>query len=333
MTARLPTDRDPFAPTLSDDRFGISRSEQAAMRSGDLMAFDFDWKDPAVTKPAKADFYLVAGDKIEPKMRARRVLWTGNFFMSDAPVTAWRKVSEADNKLQPHRPVSMLAKQAEASGSRLGAGATGRGHLLDTQVDDFDSLQLVPMDDPMAANVEVRTLGALAKLELRVEVVKFSRPAADASGISSGRVLATSTNYSAQHVGDGVVIHENRNLDRLLNNGEDVTLAYRQGKATVYDGLAHDVNIVADWMPKDQQAYLRMTMLDALANLSQPQDDETRMREALLYALESTATFFGAKQSKLPSADITLVVNETKATVKGQPAPVQSSPARRMARP
>jgi hypothetical protein len=95
-----------------------------------------------------------------------------------------------------------------------------------------------------------------------------------------------------------------------------VTLAYDNGKATIYDGLAHDVNIVASWMPQDQQGYLRMALLDALSMMKAPQDNDEKLREALRYALESTQSFFGAGETKLHRADIKLVVNEKATVVK-----------------
>jgi hypothetical protein len=159
--------------------------------------------------------------------------------------------------------------------------------------------------------------------------VRFSRPTAGASGVSTGRVLAVSENYAAQDLGGNhVVIHENKNLDRRLAAGEKVTLGYENGKAVVYDGLAHDVNIVASWMPKEQQAYLRMVMLDALSMMKEPQGDDERLRDAMRYALESTANFFGLGDTKLRRADIKLVVNEMATSIKPD---VASSDARRPA--
>jgi len=160
-------------------------------------------------------------------------------------------------------------------------------------------------------------------------VVRFMRPTPDAGGVSTGKVLAVSENYSAQSIGgNDVVIHENAKLDRQVLPGEKVTMHYANGTGAVYDGLVHDINISAGWMPKEQQSYLRMSMLDALSMMTAPQDDDERLRDAMRYALESTAKFFGLSETKLLRADINLVVNEKKSVIKAEGPGVEVRRAR-----
>jgi hypothetical protein len=325
-----------FSPSLDSDSLGMTRRDVAMARGADAIHDMLEWAPPART-PASTGFFATR-EKLEPKALTRRVVFTGNFWMSDEPVAAWRQLSSADIIQSPFRPVSALATKAQESGFELRA-AGRRGELIEAgkplpvakkAASSFDELSLVPLDG--SSDAELNSVTKLAGLELRVEVVRFSKPAAGASGVSTGRVLAVSENYAAQDLGGNhVVIHENKNLDRQLTAGETVTMGYEGGKAVVYDGLAHDVNIVASWMPKEQQAYLRMVMLDALSMMKAPQADDERIRDAMRYALESTANFFGLGDTKLRRADIKLVVNEQSMTVRpdGAQAEVRSPTARR----
>jgi hypothetical protein len=325
-----------FSPSLDSDSLGMTRRDVAMTRGADAIHDMLEWAPPART-PASTGFFATR-EKIEPKALTRRVVFTGNFWMSDEPVAAWRQLSDADIIQSPFRPVSALATKAQESGFELRA-AGRRGELIEAgkplpvakkAASSFDELSLEPLEG--SSDAELNSVTKLAGLELRVEVVRFSKPMAGASGVSTGRVLAVSENYAAQDLGGNhVVIHENKNLDRRLTAGEKVTLGYEGGKAVVYDGLAHDVNIVASWMPKEQQAYLRMVMLDALSMMKAPQAEDERLRDAMRYALESTANFFGLGDTKLRRADIKLVVNEQSVTVRpdGAKAEVRSPAARR----
>lgn len=315
-----------FSPSLDSDSLGMTRRDVAMARGADAIHDMLEWAPPA--RPPASTGFFATRDKLEPKARTRRVVFTGNFWMSDEPVAAWRQLSNADVIQSPFRPVSVLAAKAQQAGFDMRA-AGRRGELIEagkpmpvakSTSSSFDELSLVPLDG--TPDAELSSVAKLAGLELRVELVRFSKPVAGASGVSTGRVVAVSENYAAQDLGGNhVVIHENKNLDRPLNAGENVTLGYEGGKAAVYDGLAHDVNIVASWMPKEQQAYLRMVMLDALSMMKAPQADDERLRDAMRYALESTANFFGLGDTKLCRADIKLVVNEQAATIKPGSAP------------
>lgn len=308
----------------------MNRSENAIERSADRMYDMLEWSSPKRT-PAAAGFH-VTRDRIEPHSQSRRTLFTGRFWMADEPVAAWRPTAGGD---RPIRPVSELAKKAANAGSALrpsgrrGELIAGDGGPAAVQVaKSFGELSLVPLDGP--SNEERATVEKLASLELRVEVVRFSRPAASANGVSTGKVLAVSENYAAQQLGAGhVVIHDNRNLDRPLSLGEKATIGYEGGKGTVYDGLAHDINIDASWMPRDQQMYMRMVMLDALSMMKEPQQDDERLRDAMRYALESTANFFGLSESRLRRADIKLMVNDAATTIKAEGSPSATPRANR----
>jgi hypothetical protein len=310
-----------FAPTLSDS-LGMTRRDVAIERGADALHDLLEWSPPKRT-PASTGIFNTR-ERLESGSLTRRVLFTGKFWMADEQPAAWRPVSPTELIQSPFKPVSDLARRADAAGAPLRALGQGRGALIEAgkslpagkKATSFDELSLEPLDTA-GNDAELSTVGQLAQMELRVEVVRFSKPAANAAGVSTGRVLAVSENYSAQSVGgNNVVIHQNKNLDRSLAAGQNVTLAYENGKASVYDGLTHDVNIVASWMPQEQQSYLRMVMLDALSMMKAPQDDDERLRDAMRYALESTANFFGASDTRLRRADIKLVVNEKASVIR-----------------
>lgn len=315
-----------FSPTLSNQDLGMQRStrrEQAIERGIDAMHDLLEWS-PASRQPAASGF-MATRSRIDGTAPTRRVVFTGRFWISDEPVAAWRPLGAKELEQRPLRPVSELDQLRQSA-----LVATGDSVPAVRRAKSFDQLSLEPLElsdtDP-----EESSLGMVSRLELKVEVVSFTRPTPQASGVSTGRVLAVSENYAAQDLGNNrVVIHENKNLDRALQPGDKVTMDYQGGKAKVYDGLMHDINIQADWMPKDQQAFLRMSMLDALSSLKVPQGDDKLLQEAMRYALESTAKFFGASESRLRRADIQLSVNDKKAVVKPdgglQPVPLARTP-------
>lgn len=307
-----------FAPTLSSASLGMTRRDAALERGAEAIHDMLEWSPPK--RPPAAPGFFNTREKLESGSLTRRVVFTGKFWMADAEPAAWRPTTKTDDAQRPFRPVSGLAQSAAAAGARLMPAGIPRSALMAHEAapakkaSTFGELSLVPLD---GADAERAVVEQLSALELRVEVVRFSKPTTSATGSTTGRVLAVSEKFSAQHLGgSNVVIHENKNLDRALSAGEQVTLAYTEGKATVYDGLAHDVNIVASWMPQDQQGYLRMALLDALSMMKAPQDNDEKLREALRYALESTQNSFGAGETKLRRADIKLVVNEKATVVK-----------------
>jgi len=255
-----------------------------------------DWSPPS-RKPTVAGFFATK-ERLENESMTRRVLFTGNFWMTERPVAAWRPLT-IEEKLSQDASFGVLIDK-------------------DSKDKDFDNLSLVPIEQ--RGDIEMQSLKKLSALELRVEVVKFSAPIADANGTSTGMVLAVSANYSAQQTeGDHVTVHENKRLSKPLIPGEDTTLTYQNGTAVVQSGIAHDIKIVAPWMPRDQQGYLRMVMFDALSAMKSPQSDDDKLRDAMRYALESTANFFGVKESKLRVADINLVVNEHESVIPFDP--------------
>ena len=227
-----------FSPSLDSDSLGMTRRDVAIARGADAIHDMLEWAPPA-RQPASTGFFATR-DKLEPKALTRRVVFTGSFWMSDEPVAAWRQLSSVDVIESPFRPVSALAAKAQQSGFEVRA-AGRRGELIEAgkslpvatkSASSFDELSLVPLEG--AQDAELSSVARLAGLELRVEVVRFSKPAAGASGVSTGRVLAVSENYAAQDLGGNhVVIHEHKSLDRRLTAGEKVTLAYEGGKAVV----------------------------------------------------------------------------------------------------
>lgn len=294
-------------PSLSTSPLGIepqTRRAQANERSADAVMSLMEWA-PASRPPAKDDFYAVR-DKIEPGAATRHVVFTGGFWLSDTPPAAHRAIQRNNAMEAPFVPVSALAAQLIERVAAKPAAPLAKAK-------SFDELALEPMDfgGDESKQREIESLQKVSSLELKIEIVRFNRPAPNASGVSTGRVLAVSENFSAQDVGArGVVIHENANLDRKVAPGQAVTLSYDNGKATVFDGLFHDVRIDAPWMGKDQANYLRMVMLDALSMLKAPQHDDQRLKAALTFALQSTAEFFGVQETRLRAAEIQLSVND-----------------------
>lgn len=310
-----------FSPSMGNGPLGApqTRKDAAIERGADAIHDLLEWQPP--TKTPLPGFHQTRS-RVEPGARTSRILFTGRFWMSEAPVALWRNPTRQEDATYAAKSVSSLVSRLVEAGSEP-VKPVSKG---------LSELSLVPLDGE--PDLELATLNKLAGLELRVEVVRFQKPAPGASGLSTGKVLAVSENYSAQqHGANQVVVHENKNLERRLVAGEAVTLAYTGGKAAVYDGIAHDINVNAPWMPNDQKAFLRMVMFDALAAMTTPQSDDDRLRDALRYALESTAKHFGASESKLRRADIHLVVNERQAVLKSPPQQEATQGAPRARRP
>lgn len=289
------------APILSAGPLSPSRREAARDRGADATYGLLEWA-PASRPPMHADF-VATRRELSHHATTKRVLFAGGFWMSDEPVVAWRAISKSSALEKPFKPVSIL--QGELIERKFSSPGTV------SNAKTFDELSLVAIDSDTAANGELQALQQLSSMELRVEVVRFLKPSADSTGVSSGRVLAVSENFSAQEIGhDKVLIHENKAIDRSVSPGEKVTMSYQNGHATVYDGLAHEINIHAPWMPREQHNYMRMVMLDALSMMKDPMSDDERLKGAMKYALESTASFFGVEESRVRVADIKLEVND-----------------------
>ncbi len=316
-------------PSLSSSPLS-ARQDQAASRGVDAVLNMMEWAPPH-RKPASSG-HFVTRSAISAAAISTRVLFTGNFWMTDAPVAAWRPVSETSAFEKRFRPVaglhhSEMRLQSKdqhfdpqaAKEKQSIAASQMRSQLVESKfstinapakANSFDELALVPIEGELSP--ELASVKKLAELELRVEVIRFLKPQAGSTGISAGKVLAVSENYSAQQIGkQGVVVHENKSLDRAVAPGELVTMSYdSNGSATVFDGLAHDIRIDAPWMDQDQKNYMRMVMMDALSMIQEPMEDDLRLKAAMQYALESTANFFGLEQSRLRLAEIELSINE-----------------------
>lgn len=255
--------------------------------------------NPASRQPSSAG-YFAAKERIDASCLTQRVLFTGNFWMTEKPVAAWRNLTMAE----------VVKHEATSMGFLINKASSGEW------TPSAEPLATEPYKGPGA---ELASLQKLSGLELVVAITRVVvRPVANATGVCSGKVLAVSENFAAQHVGGNVIIHKNENLSQPLQPGQNATLKYENGKATVHAGLAHDIDVVAPWMPADQRGYLRMVMFDALSVMTEPQSDDDKLRDAMKYALESTANFFGIKESRLRTADIELVVNERQAVIKSE---------------
>ena len=252
------------------------RAEQAANRRAEL-----EWL-PADNTPLEPMWVTVRSSH-EKSTPLKRVLFNGRYFLTRDPFSAWKPCPPGEF------PVSELVENG-----------------LDV-LQGLDVLELTPLD-PFD---ERASLAELAKLEMKVEVVRMFRPGDEANGALSGRVIATSRNYAAQAVGDNaVVIHEQSRLGRRVTNGEQVTLNYKEGRAEVYNGLFFDVNISAPFLTADQRGWMRMQMIEALCGVEGADKDDGMIREALRYALDKTSQMFGLDKTRLDSASIKLTVTD-----------------------
>jgi len=312
--------------SLSTSPLAGSRREASMDRSADAIHGLLEWMP--VNSPPSTDGFKATRHAIVPGVRTIRTLFAGGFWMSDAPVAAWRQIDTASTLEQPFKPVSVLHGQLIERDSD--------NKVQHAKARTFDELSLVPLSETTKSNNEVQALTQLAAMELRVEVVRFLKPDPQSAGITSGRVLAVSENYSAQDIGkNNVVIHDNSALERKVSPGEKVTMSYKAGSASVFDGLAHEINIHAPWMPREQHNYLRMVMLDSISMITEPMDDDARLKSAMRFALESTANFFGLEESRLRVADIKLDLNEIKAPsfAEGAIPAIEPGPAAGLRKP
>jgi hypothetical protein len=118
-----------FSPSLNSDALGMTRREVAMTRGADAIHDMLEWAPPA--RPPASTGFFATRDRLEPKAQTRRVVFTGNFWMSDEPVAAWRQLSNVDTLQSPFRPVSALASRAHQAGAELRA-AGRRGELIES---------------------------------------------------------------------------------------------------------------------------------------------------------------------------------------------------------
>lgn len=238
-----------------------------------------DWQ-PADRTPAAAMWVTVKSSHANAAP-VRRVLFNGRYFLTREAFSSWKPCPTDE------RPVSAL---------------------VDDGIDVIDGLEVLELE-PMTAFDEAASLAEIARLELKVEVVKLFRPGDEAFGALSGKVLATSKNFAAQLIGDNaVVIHEQNKLSRRVQNGEQVTLNYAGGRAEVLNGVFFDVNITAPFLSVEQRGWMRMQMIEALCGVEGADQDDAMIREALRYALDKTSQMFGLEKSRLDVAKINLSV-------------------------
>lgn len=293
-----------MSPTLSLSPLSgapSTRRENAhERRMTDLMAWS-----PSGSAPKEPGFYATRS-KIDASAVSSRILFTGNLWMTGEPVAAWRPIAEGNPLEKRFRPVSTLHSELiERKIAGLNAPAKAKV---------FEDLALEPLDGDIGA--ELDSVKQLARLELKVQVINFLKPAVGAKGTTSGRMLAVSENFSAQDVGNAsVVIHENVSMSREVKPGELVTMSYDgKGKATVFEGLAHEINIEAPWLSSEQSMWLRMAMFDALQMLEQPMADDEKLKEAMRMAIHSTVNAYPELAPKFErhsdAVQIELTINE-----------------------
>lgn len=276
------SNRTPFTyPRTSPS--GPSRSASASDRRAEV-----DWL-PVSRQPENSLWATVRTDpsREEP---TRRVLFNGRYWMTRQPFSAWKPCPSDE------RPASEIVDTIKAT--------TGEGVL-----EEMEQILTPPADLIGLDEMERASLAELARMELKVDVIRLYKPGENASGVLSGKVLATSNLYAAQSIGENaVMIHEQAKLGRRVSAGEQVTLDYKGGRAQVYNGALFDVNIKAPFLSTDQLGWMRLQMIEALASVEGADKDDNLIREALRYALEKTAIMFGLENTSLTHANIKLSV-------------------------
>lgn len=295
-------------PTTERGQIGANSESTAIQES-------IAWK-PGANPPADPGFFA-AKSSFNQNSEARRVLFTGTFWMTDAPVLAWRPLTAQEAILNEENSFAFLVDQKDRDSAKL-----------------LKDAELAPWDRPLG--VELQALKKITELELKmtVEVTKFVAPTEGAEGVTRGVILAASTNFVAQQ-GDGgrVILHKTEALSAPVSLGEEATISYFNGRGLVCNGKAHDISISAPWMSGEQRGYIRMVMFDALSQMTAPQSEDAKLKDAMKFALESAANFFGLKASKLRGADIDLVVNERTTHIKSENTSEAGSAIKKTMRP
>lgn len=266
---------------------------------------DFEWS-PADELPCEKTWAIISNDRMMPAQslnliqrmanakgrfgpickEQKRVLFSGKYWMTREEFTAWRPVPAQEE------PVSALIEKLPGKKPR-----------------PINELSLLDLE--LEASEEIVSLAELARRELHVEVVRLFKPGDAAQGAVSGKILATSKSYVAQSLGgNGVVIHEQAKLSRTVQPGEQVTIDYQAGKATVFNGAYYDVNIRSAFLTPEQIGMVRMSMLEALGSVEGADRDDVMIKEALRYALDQASSVFTALKSSLPKAGIQLSVTD-----------------------
>lgn len=237
-----------------------------------------DWLS-ALNPPAQAGWTAV---KTSPGGAPMRVLYNGRVWLTHERVALWRPAPE---------PEDMASR------------------LLSNERDGLKDLLRLQVD--AAQDEEKFVLAELARMEIDVEVVRLYEPGKSAQGLSSGRILAASQRYAAQAIGpDGVLIVEQNRLERRVQAGETVSLAFDRGRARVFSGMAYEVNVRGGFLTKEQAGWLRRCMLDALSHVDGAADRPDLMREALRHALTETARTYAIDSRSMANANIKLSVTD-----------------------
>jgi hypothetical protein len=270
------------------DEFARAFAEAEARRGVGRSA---DWV-PASEHPRAPVWAVLRGPNGLPMNR--RTLFDGHYWLTQEPFSAWRPAPDGE------KPVSQLIQK--------------RAGLAPTPIDGLEMVELFagPAREPETPKQqELLTLVDIARRELQVDVVRVYRPSDASRGTVSGEVLATSRNFVAQHLGgNGVLIHEQDRLNRVLTPGEKVTINYEAGRGQVYNGALLDVNISAPFLKPDQVGWMRMHMLDALSAVDDAEHNDELIRYALQYALRKTTEMFGLHETGIDQSHIRLSVSD-----------------------
>lgn len=125
------------------------------------------------------------------------------------------------------------------------------------------------------------TLARKELSSLSVEFVRVFTVNEDANSDTTGKVLATSERYAAQHVGQGdVVMHEMNRLSRKVTPGEEVTISYRNGLAQVYNHKAElrDVVVTCEALNQAELRFIRDELMNmADEDMSGKSDDDFQL--------------------------------------------------------
>lgn len=215
--------------------------------------------------PENPGIYDVVTSPI-PGATVKRVLYSESEWLTDKNVFSWKNSS----------------------------ATTNYASKIDTPT-TLDSWTLEPLETD--DDLEKRAVLELAKKELNkgieIKIQRVFKVGDSANGVVSGKILATSENYAAQSIGnDGILLHSQNNLDRIVIPGEYVTFQYSNGKASVFDGCLFDITVKCDTLSDTQLLFLRKRLQDALSMFENKPTQDSTLVAAAIWAKNETIKNF-----------------------------------------
>lgn len=243
------------------------------------------WHSADVSPTADGFYAVVSFDRKNPVVR--RTLYAAGRWVDSEPVAKWRFIDSP----KATRPVTELA---DSKVTRRPVKA--------------EELDLIPKDGASGLSDERRSLLAISKAAMQVEIVCVYavNPASRTNGMVSGQVLAKGEREIAQRVGSDIVLHRIEDLSREVEPGEKVTLDYVGGRAEVYDGLLYDV-VIHGPTPAHIKAEFRRHLLDAVAQCANVARKPELVRAAVEFASARTCEALKVGSAAVAVGEVTVV--------------------------